>query len=73
MLRKDHTKPRVQTCGHCHRPLVLIDYHGKLLKGCLSCNLWGRPRGRAWTYLPSHDLRTLEGRMREAVREEKRV
>ncbi len=68
---KDHTKPRVQTCDHCHRPLVLIDYHEKLLKGCVSCNLWGRPGGRAWTHLPSHDLRTLEDTMREPMRGEK--
>jgi hypothetical protein len=37
----DHTKPRLQTCNHCLRPLVLIEYHENLLKGCVYCNLWG--------------------------------
>jgi hypothetical protein len=64
----NHTKPRLQTCNHCHRPLVLIDYHESLLKGCVTCNLWGRPGGRAWTHLPSHDLRALERILDEAMR-----
>jgi hypothetical protein len=63
-LTRNPAHPRIQICHHCHRPLVLIDYHEKLLKDCLSCNLWGRPGGRAWTRLPSHELRTLEGSMR---------
>jgi hypothetical protein len=68
----DHTKPRLQTCHHCHRPLVLIEYHEKLLKGCISCNLWGRTGGRAWTHLPSNDLRTLEKTMGGAMGERER-
>jgi hypothetical protein len=42
----DHTKPRLQTCNYCLRPLVLIEYHESLLKGCVYCNRWGRPGGR---------------------------
>ena len=64
----DHTKPRLQTCNQCHRPLVLIEYHERLLKGCISCNLWGRTGGRAWTHLPTHDLPTLERMMGAAMR-----
>jgi hypothetical protein len=64
----DYTKPCLQTCTHCHRPLVLIEYHERLLKGCISCNLWGRTGGRAWTHLPIHDVRPLERMMEEAVR-----
>jgi hypothetical protein len=64
----DHTKPRLQTCNYCLRPLVLIEYHENLLKGCVSCNLWGRPGGRAWTQLPDHDLRMVEKTLDEAVR-----
>ena len=54
----NHTKPRLQSCNYCHRPLVLIDYHESLLKGCVTCNLWGRPGGRAWTHFlaPVHAL-----------------
>jgi hypothetical protein len=60
MLRHQHLlRPRVETCSYCDLPVVLIDYYGKMLKGCLSCNLWGRPKGRAWTRLPHDDLRTL--------------
>jgi hypothetical protein len=40
---------------------VLIDCHDRHLKGCLSCNLWGRVGGRAWSHLPHHDLRVLRG------------
>jgi len=49
MLRRHYsqTKPQVLTCDQCKRPVVLIDYYGKLLKGCLSCNKWGRPGGMA--------------------------
>jgi hypothetical protein len=65
---KDPSQPRVHICDRCHRPLVLIDYRERLLKGCLRCNLWGRPAGRPWTHLPSHDLRTLESMMGEAMR-----
>jgi hypothetical protein len=64
----DHTKPRLQTCNHCLRPLVLIEYHESLLKGCVYCNLWGRPGGRAWTHLPGHDLRSLERMLDKAMR-----
>jgi hypothetical protein len=64
----DHTKPRLQTCNQCHRPLILIEYHERLLKGCTSCNLWGRTGGRAWTHLPTHDVRQLERIMERAVR-----
>jgi hypothetical protein len=56
---QNHTKPRLQSCQRCRRPFVLIEYHEKLLKGCIACNLWGRVGGRAWTHLPSHDLRRL--------------
>ena len=66
---KDHAEPRVQICDECHHALVLIDYYAKLLKGCLSCNVWGRPGGRIWMRLPSHDLRTLKGTMRSKARE----
>jgi hypothetical protein len=45
---------------------MLIDYHDKLLKGCLSCNLWGR----AWTHLPSHDLQVLESMLQDMTRKE---
>jgi hypothetical protein len=43
MLHKHHiahddAKPHLQTCGRCHHPFVLIDYHEKLLKGCISCD-----------------------------------
>jgi hypothetical protein len=61
-------KPRVFTCSQCHRPLVLIDYYGKLLKGCLSCNKWGRPGGNLWTRLPQDDLRALHGMMHDQSR-----
>jgi hypothetical protein len=64
----DHTKPHLQICNHCNRPLVLIEYHERLLKGCISCNLWGRTGGRAWTHLPTHHLRTLERMMGAATR-----
>jgi hypothetical protein len=47
---------------------VLIEYHENLLKGCVYCNLWGRPGGRAWTQLPGHDLRTVERILDEAMR-----
>jgi len=47
---------------------VLIEYHERLLKGCISCNLWGRTGGRAWTHLPTHDLPTLERMMGAAMR-----
>jgi hypothetical protein len=66
----DHTKPRLQTCERCHRPFVLIEYHDKVLKGCVGCNLWGRIGGRAWTHLPSHDLRVLESMLRDMTRTE---
>jgi len=31
------------TCPHCHRPLIEIDYYGERLIGCIECNRWGRP------------------------------
>jgi hypothetical protein len=55
--------PHILTCNHCHRPVVLIDYYGKLLKGCLGCNRWGRPGGNLWTRLPPDDLRAIEQTM----------
>jgi hypothetical protein len=66
MLRRHHPemptdKPRVLTCDHCKSLLVLIDYDGKLLKGCLACNRWGRPGGSLWARLPREDLRALKG------------
>jgi hypothetical protein len=64
-LFHDYAKPRLHTCERCDRPFVLIDYHDKLLKGCVSCNLWGRVTGRAWTHLPHHDLRTLKAMLHE--------
>jgi hypothetical protein len=45
-LASNHMRPRIETCNHCDRPVVLINYYGKMLKGCLSCNLWGRLGGR---------------------------
>jgi hypothetical protein len=49
---------------------VLIKYHEKVLKGCVGCNLWGRIGGRAWTHLPSHDLRVLESMLHDMTRKE---
>jgi hypothetical protein len=69
-LFHDYAKPRLHTCEKCHRPLVLIDYHDKILKGCISCNLWGRVGGRAWTHLPHHDLQMLREMMQHMAREE---
>lgn len=76
MLRhhpNNHTRPRVENCDQCHRALVLIDYYGKLLKGCLSCNVWGRPSGRTWTRLPHDDLRALERMMPDNPSDQGRV
>jgi hypothetical protein len=56
--------PHILTCSHCHHPVVLIDYYGKLLKGCLRCNRWGRPGGNLWTRLSPDDLRAVEGTIR---------
>ena len=28
------------TCPHCHRPLIEIDYYGERLIGCIECNRW---------------------------------
>jgi hypothetical protein len=51
---------RIETCDKCKHPLVLIDYYGKRLKGCLSCNAWGNPGGSLWTRLPDQDVCALE-------------
>ncbi len=64
LQRRALHNPHILTCSHCHHPVVLIDYYGKLLKGCLRCNKWGRPGGNLWTRLPPHDLRAVEGTIR---------
>ena len=69
-LFHDYTKPRLHTCEKCHRPLVLIDFHDKVLKGCVSCNLWGRVGGRVWTHLPTHDLRLLREMLHQEASKE---
>jgi hypothetical protein len=31
------------TCPHCHRPLIEIDYYGERVIGCVECNRWTWP------------------------------
>ena len=34
---------RDKRCRYCNRPLMMIDYYGEMLIGCIDCNRWGRP------------------------------
>jgi hypothetical protein len=45
-------------CHECKRPLTEIDNRGKLLRGCMSCNIWWSPSG-AKVRLSEEDLRSL--------------
>jgi len=53
------------TCPHCHRPLIEIDYYGERLIGCIECNRWGRPEDDTLPIqLVEDDIEALRARRR---------
>jgi hypothetical protein len=56
---------RIKTCSECKRTLILIDYYGESLHGCLSCNRWQAPGSDLSEELPEEDLHALVDMTRE--------
>ena len=55
----DADADRITCCNKCKQPLIEIDNRGKLLKGCLTCNLWSTGDGKRWKRLSEEDLRAF--------------
>ena len=53
-----------QTCADCRSPLREVDFYGRRLVGCISCNLWGLvSSGRLFMELPAEDLEALRAQL----------
>ena len=46
-------------CFECKQPLTEIDSHGRLLVGCMNCNIWWAMRGASSSRLSAAELRSI--------------